>query len=238
MAVRNAAVILFALDTSTRAGSMALWRDGVVSACAGDDPRSHAERLPDEAVAWLAGHGVRLADVTAFVVVSGPGSFTGLRVGVATVQGWAAALARPVHAVPTLAAVFRACPADAAPDALVVPAVDGHRAEVFYALVEPDAARWRIPPTVGTAADAIAHVGSLAAGRRVVVTGNAADHYGAAFTDAGWAIVAPAMPLAEAAARLAADGTIPSGGRGEIRLEYVRRTDAEVNRERQAARRA
>jgi tRNA threonylcarbamoyladenosine biosynthesis protein TsaB len=233
-------VTLFALDTSTRAGSMALWRDGAVSAVTLEDLRSHAERQPDEAVVWLAAQGLALADVTAFVVVSGPGSFTGLRVGVAAVQGWAAALGRPVHAVPTLAAVLRASRLDATDGALVVPAVDGHRAEVFYALADPGAAgqeRWRLPATVGSAPEAIAHVAPLASGRPILVTGNAADHYGAVFRAAGWAIVAPAMPLAAAAVHLAAEGEIASAGPGDIRLEYVRRTDAEVNRERQAARR-
>jgi tRNA A37 threonylcarbamoyladenosine modification protein TsaB len=65
---------------------MALWRDGVVTSTSGTDPRSHAERLPLEAMEWLALHGAALDTIDVFVVVAGPGSFTGLRVGVACVR--------------------------------------------------------------------------------------------------------------------------------------------------------
>lgn len=226
---------LFALDTSTRAGSMALWRDGDVAAVVGQDARSHAERQPNEAVAWLATFGIGLADLRAFVVITGPGSFTGLRVGVAAVQGWASALGRPVHAVPTLRAVRRACPDAGGAGALVVSAVDGHRAEVFYAL--EDGGSWPVAAAVGAAADVMAEVAASHAGRMVRVTGNAVERYGEVFAAAGWQVVTPVMPVAEAAVRLVAEGDVPAGAPGQIRLEYVRRTDAELNRERQAARR-
>lgn len=224
---------LFALDTSTRAGSMAVLRDGRVRAVEGDDPRSHAERQPGEAVAWLAAQGIGLADVSAFVVVTGPGSFTGLRVGVAAVQGWASALGRPVHPVPTLAAVRRACPGDVPETALVVAAVDGHRAEIFYAV--EDGGAWPVAPAVGGATEILAQVNGLAEARVVVISGNATERYGGVFAAAGWRVALPVMPVAEAALRLAAAGAFPPCAPGQVRLEYVRRTDAEINRERQAA---
>jgi len=47
-------VPIFCLDTSTREGSMALWRTDAAVSVVHRDPRSHAERLPTEALAWLA----------------------------------------------------------------------------------------------------------------------------------------------------------------------------------------
>ena len=84
-------MVILALETATRRGSLALWIDGDVAAMAGETERTHGERLPNEMTTWLAAQGRTLADVDYFAVVSGPGSFTGLRVGVATIQGLALA---------------------------------------------------------------------------------------------------------------------------------------------------
>ncbi len=97
---------VLALDTTTRAGSVALVDDErVVDERSGDAPRPHAERLPGEIIALLAAHGVAVADVDLFAVASGPGSFTGLRIGIATIQGLAFVRQRPVVAVSALEAL-------------------------------------------------------------------------------------------------------------------------------------
>src|SRR5438046_705271 len=83
-------VRVLALDTTTRAGSVALVEDGrVLDERAGDATRTHAERLPAELLARLDAGDLTLADVDLFAVASGPGSFTGLRIGIATMQGLA-----------------------------------------------------------------------------------------------------------------------------------------------------
>jgi tRNA threonylcarbamoyladenosine biosynthesis protein TsaB len=74
--------------------------------------------------------GVALGDVDAIAVSVGPGSFTGLRVGVATVKGLAFGDAIPIVAVPTLAAVAHAADAAGAP---VVAVLDAQRGEVYAA---------------------------------------------------------------------------------------------------------
>src|SRR5688572_659244 len=133
-------MLVLALETATREGSVAIRDDGVCHAHATADPgRTHAERLPGELVDALAATGRTLADVDLFAVVSGPGSFTGLRVGIAAIQGLALATGRPVVAVPTLEALAAPLLRQAAADRLVVPCLDGQRGEVFLAAYEADA---------------------------------------------------------------------------------------------------
>src|SRR5688500_8797889 len=101
-------MVILALDTVTRAGSMALLDGDVCHARAGDPATTHTERLPAEWIDWLEQHGRRLEDVDLLAVVTGPGSFTGLRVGIAAVQGLALAGRKRAIGVPTLEALVAA----------------------------------------------------------------------------------------------------------------------------------
>src|SRR3954468_9136501 len=104
---------VLALDTTTRAGSVALVDDDrVIDERAGDASRTHAERLPLEIVAIAQAHGVRLRDIDLFAVAVGPGSFTGLRIGIATVQGLASIQRRRVYGISALEALAHAASAD------------------------------------------------------------------------------------------------------------------------------
>ena len=208
---------------------MALWRDDAACSVVHRDPRSHAERLPTEALTWLAGHDVRLADLDAFAVVAGPGSFTGLRVGVASVQGWGFAAGKPVIGVPTLDALASDARVSALTDVLVVPMIDGQRSEIFYSV-------WANGAEVQSAAasrpaDAIAAVTAGFPGREVVAIGDGLVKYAALVDAAGWSRREMSAPLAESAVRLAASGRYPSASPHAIRPIYVRRPDAEVMRD-------
>src|SRR5688572_19237635 len=98
-------MVVLALETVTRAGSVAIMDERGCRGRAGDAARSHTERLPTELLDLLHADGRSLADVDRFAVVTGPGSFTGIRVGVATSQGLALAGGRLVVPVPTLEAI-------------------------------------------------------------------------------------------------------------------------------------
>ncbi len=90
-------MLVLALDTTTRGGSLALVSDGgVLEVFAGDATRTHATRLPGDILDCLARHQVGLGDIDLYGVAVGPGSFTGLRIGIATIQGLAFASGRPV----------------------------------------------------------------------------------------------------------------------------------------------
>src|SRR5262245_33644006 len=98
-------MMILALETVTRRGSLALMTDGRTASLRGDAGRTHGERLPGEILAWLRSRNRSLHDVDVFAVVSGPGSFTGLRVGMAAIQGLALAGGKRVIAIPTLEAL-------------------------------------------------------------------------------------------------------------------------------------
>jgi tRNA threonylcarbamoyladenosine biosynthesis protein TsaB len=107
-------VLILALDTTTRAGSVAIVRDtSVLSVVRGDASRTHGERLPDELDRALRQAQVRPTDLQLLAVASGPGAFTGLRIGLAAIQGLAMVLNLPVIAVSALDALALAVWANA-----------------------------------------------------------------------------------------------------------------------------
>ena len=146
-------MLTLAVDTTTNRGSFALARNRrVIEETSGDPGLTHGERLPGVLCTLLARQGMTTADVDRYAVALGPGSFTGLRVGIATVQGLALAHGRPVVGIPVLDILVDVAAQGAgngsAPD-LIVPWVDARRGEVFSALYEPDP---RGAPADGTAA--------------------------------------------------------------------------------------
>jgi hypothetical protein len=94
-------MIVLALDTTSQAGSAALLRDSVVlQEVTGDLAVTQVQRLPMQLARLLEEAGVALAEVDLLAVSVGPGSFTGLRVGIAAMQGLAVAAGQTDRARP------------------------------------------------------------------------------------------------------------------------------------------
>ena len=128
--------MILALDTTTKGGSMAVVHDGLVRVeRAGNPEVTYGERLPAELERVLDEAGVRIEAIDLFAVAAGPGSFTGLRVGIATIQGLAMARARRVVAVSALDALARAV---TNADQTIATWMDAQRGEVFAALYGAD----------------------------------------------------------------------------------------------------
>ena len=125
---------VLALETSTLAGGVALCEDGrVVGLSLLNVALTHSERLMSMVDRLLEDCRWTLAQVQGLAVSIGPGSFTGLRVGVATVKGLALALGLPVAAVPTLDALAANLPFADAP---VCTLLDARKGEVYVCLYQ------------------------------------------------------------------------------------------------------
>ena len=235
-------MLVLALDTTTRQGSVALTREGeLLGTYSGDPAVTHGERLPGDVNRLLAAYALHLDDVDLFAVAAGPGSFTGLRIGIATLQGLALANNRPlvgVSALDALRAAVDSSQADAGPvsrsTAEVATWMDAQRGQVFSALYSGDDRREG--PTVEKPADVLARWGAEGRERRLTFAGDGALAYAAlieaAFPDAQ--IVAALPPLAPSIARLAEMhlGRHGPAAPDAIRPLYVRRSDAELARDR------
>lgn len=244
---------VLALDSTTGAGSVALLAaddDGrvdrtlrVIDQRVGDASRPHAERLPAELTALVEANGLSLADVDLFAVASGPGSFTGLRIGIATMQGLALVRGRPLIGVTALDALGEAGAAHAPPGATIAVWMDAHRREVFTALytLERAAGAVRAVEREGARVDDPAATLTRWRARRAAPSafvGGGASLYAATIREhfPAAAIVAT-PPLASYVGRLGAMRAAGGASTHPAALQpvYVRRPDAELARQRDQA---
>lgn len=127
-------MLILALDTSSPSGSLAVLRDekviGVVSTATGE---VYSSRMFRELQFLLGELSLRVDEFDLFSVVAGPGSFTGLRVGLAAVKGWAEVYRKPIAAVSALEAVAVQAHSNAA---LIVPVLDARRGQLYFGLYQ------------------------------------------------------------------------------------------------------
>ena len=232
---------VLALDTTTRAGSVALIEDDrIVDERRGDDARTHAARLPAEITAIVDAHHLALAHIDLYAVASGPGSFTGLRIGIATIQGLAFVHARRVVAISALDALAHVGSVGAPPGTLIAAWMDAHRHEVFAAMYRVTDAATFAPerlvevegPTVGNPAATLARWAAQRDGLPDAFAGDGAVLYANEIAGAAPAARLMAPPLlAGAIGRLALARRSEAVEPGALRALYVRRPDAELARD-------
>jgi tRNA threonylcarbamoyladenosine biosynthesis protein TsaB len=125
-------VLILALDTSSPSGSLAVLRDekviGVVSTATGE---VYSSRMFRELEFLLGELSLRMDEFDLLSVAAGPGSFTGLRVGLTAVKGWAEVYGKPIAAVSALEAVAVQAHSNAA---LIVPVLDARRGQLYFGL--------------------------------------------------------------------------------------------------------
>lgn len=123
---------ILGIETATKTGSVAIVSDnGVVASYTLNLDTTHSERLMATIDRVLADTGLTVSRMDAFAVSVGPGSFTGLRIGIATVKGLVLATGKPIAAVPTLLALARNLPYAAHP---VCPILEARKNEFYAAL--------------------------------------------------------------------------------------------------------
>jgi len=126
-----------AIETSTEWCSVALWRDGELSAIEQRAANRHGELALPMLERLLAAAGLKVADLEAIAFGAGPGSFTGLRIACGIAQGLAFARGLPVLGVSSLEAMAEECGAPR-----VVACLDARMGEVYYSALEKRGARW------------------------------------------------------------------------------------------------
>ena len=225
-------MIVLALDTTTRAGSAAVVRDGrVVHEISGNAALSHGERLPLDLMHLLDAADVAIGSVDLFAVASGPGSFTGLRVGIATIQGLAMASGARVVPVSVLEAL-----AHAAGGRVTAAWMDAQRGQVFGALY-------------GLAGEALAEPTSLAPAETLASWRDLADLASATFIGDGAvryeavlraalgpsAVILPSPLLAGIIGQMADAAPSRAVLPHAVVPVYVRRPDAEIARAKREA---
>jgi tRNA threonylcarbamoyladenosine biosynthesis protein TsaB len=198
-------VRVLALDTSTRVGSVSVVDgDRVLAARTNDDPLRHAEAIVPLVDAALADAGIARADVELVACGLGPGSFTGVRVALATAKGIALGLGAPLVGVGSLEVMAAALPAG---EPAAVALIDARKGEVFWAPCSRDGARLAEPVCTPAADLAAALAPWLARGLPLVGELAAAVAPSGARALAGVADFPTAAALARvAAARFAASG--------------------------------
>jgi len=240
-------VLTLALDTTTKAGSVALVDgDRLIAVVHGDATRTHGERLPGEIEQALAAARVVPRELGLLAVATGPGAFTGLRIGLAAMQGLAMVTGCPVVGVSALDALAATAIEVAASRVLAVaPWIDAQRGEVFAGWYRREAltasgCEATADPMVGTPAVVLAALPSDLAAATVFV-GDGALRYRAEIARAsGEAARVDAAPealapmIARLGQRLAARGL--AGPPHALQPLYVRRSDAELERLRKSSR--
>jgi tRNA threonylcarbamoyladenosine biosynthesis protein TsaB len=124
------------IETATKNCSVALAKDGKTILCKeiAEEGYSHAERLHVFIEEIIKETGITLQDLSAIAVSQGPGSYTGLRIGVSAAKGLCYALDIPLIAVDTLQALAAQVTISSG---LIIPMIDARRMEVYSAIFSP-----------------------------------------------------------------------------------------------------
>jgi tRNA threonylcarbamoyl adenosine modification protein YeaZ len=163
---------ILAIDTALGATSAAVY-DGETSAVLAEETsameRGHAEALVPMVARVMEQAGASFSSIDRFAVTTGPGSFTGLRIGISAARAFALAVGKPAVGVSTLAA-FAAPELFASEPRAVASAIDARHGMLFFQFMGPDG-RMIVPPGLISIAEAVRKLGDA----RNVFVGDAAE---------------------------------------------------------------
>jgi tRNA threonylcarbamoyladenosine biosynthesis protein TsaB len=132
-------MLILSIDTSTRTGSAAILRNAeLLAEVSGYEETLYSNRLFRDIAVLQEKANFSLSQVDVFAVAAGPGSFTGLRVGLTAVKAWAEVHGKPIAAISGLEAIAYESVADRVPEALsaafIAPFLDARRGQIFGAV--------------------------------------------------------------------------------------------------------
>lgn len=135
-------IYILSLETATRNCSVAISANGNTIACKeiAEEGFSHAEKLHVFIAAILKDNSLALSDLSAIAVSQGPGSYTGLRIGVSAAKGLSYALDIPLIAIDTLLLLAKKIKCN---DGIIIPMIDARRMECYTAIFDSNYAKIR-----------------------------------------------------------------------------------------------
>lgn len=226
---------ILAIETSTILGGVAIMDDlsGLIAEVRLNIKSTHSERLMTEIDHVLRQAGLRVSDIDVFAVAIGPGSFTGLRIGLSTVKGFSYATGKPLVSVPTLEALawnFSYCTYP------VCTMLDARKKEVYVALFKWDGDGFlRLINEMSIKLDRLLEQMMHSINERVVFTGEGALLYRDTIIEVMGekAIFAPPEKMTPSPSNVASIG-IKKAMKGEFSEPvslipfYIRRSEAEI----------
>jgi tRNA threonylcarbamoyladenosine biosynthesis protein TsaB len=222
-------MLILAMDTSTSSGSLAVLKDTeTLAELALEGREDYSTRLFRDLGVLLEKCHISLTQIELYAVATGPGTFTGLRVGLAAVKGWAEVHSKPIAAVSTLEAVAAAGPVQAS---LLAPILDARRGQVFAGLYARQNGRLRAATEdrVSLLGEYLDWLSGLALESPPVFVTPTPDLV-RAFLPSGSTVVSASPILAPAVGRLgllrAQSGELVTSM--TLDANYVRRSDAEI----------
>jgi tRNA threonylcarbamoyladenosine biosynthesis protein TsaB len=196
----------------------------------------HGGRLPGALMDLLVAADRKLTDIEGYAIGLGPGSFTGLRIGLATWKGLAYASRRPIAGASSLAAMASAGAAAAEEGTTIVPLLDAKKGEVyagFYRVAPGGAVELAAPEAALSPSALAARLSALAAdGARPAALGAGLDAYREPLAGAprlpGSVMTPPAIEVARLAARALEGATYDAARLFALEPHYVRPSEAEL----------
>jgi len=222
------------LDTSSPAGSIAVLRDekviGVVSTWTTEIYSSRMFRHLEFLLRDLT---LDLKQIGLFAVAAGPGSFTGLRVGLTAVKGWAEVYNKPAAGISALEAVAAQAHSG---KALLIPVLDAHRGEIYFGIYrrQGDGLALEGEECVMTPGEFVETMGARGAGGDVTIVTPAPEVLSKEISQSekfNGSVELVSTVLAPLIGRLALERARGGQLSDALSLDanYVRRTDAEVH---------
>jgi len=218
---------ILSVDTSTAVCSIVLSADGKLEGEINvESEETHSVRLLPGIDLLLRSCGCTIKHVDAFAVVCGPGSFTGVRIGLTTVKGLAESLAKPTIPVTAFEAWVEKFPEQ---QGVLIPVIDARRGEVYGAVFSRtgDTAELLSPGRVEKAPELLA---SIPHPQACFVGGGAVVHEDLIAARPGWRVLRGDQFLGRAVSRIAFHRAEAKNflSAGELQAYYLRRPDAEL----------
>lgn len=219
------------IDTSSTAASAALFEDGnMIGEVFVNDKATHSQKLMPIVHDLLTQTQTKISDIDAYYVCEGPGSFTGVRIGIATVKGFAQPFNKPVYTFPSM---FLIASGAKHHEGLIVPVIDAKREEVYYGVYSwDDGFLSTLEEGVESLEQLLTYLEEKYPGQNILLLGDAITSYPNVFENHGTYLLgslSEGVPKASnlAMASLAADesATVYSA-----KANYMRKSQAERDR--------